>query len=120
MATNYVTKWAKAKATRKNDKHVVAKFLQEEILSHYGCLKELVSDRGTHFVNDVIKKLTKKYKIKHRLTSPYHPRANGQTEKTNEILCKIVTKTVQNSMTDWDSKLLDALWAYRTTYKVST
>ena len=120
MATDYVTKWAKVEATREDDKHVVAKFLKEKILSHYGCPKELVSDRGTHFVNDVIKVLTEKYKIKHRLTSSYHPRANGQIEKTNGILCKIITKTVQNSMTDWDSKLIAALWAYRSTYKVTT
>jgi hypothetical protein len=39
---------------------------------------------------------------------------------TNEILCKIITKTVQGSMTDWDTKLIDALWAYRTAYKVTT
>lgn len=73
-------------------------------MSRFGCPKELVSDRGTHFVNDVIKELTTKFKIKHRLTTPYHPRANGQTEKTNGILCKIITKTIQGSMTDWDSK----------------
>ena len=62
-------------------------------------------------MNNVIKELTNKLKIKNRLTSPYHPRANGQKEKTNGILCKIITKIVQNSMIDWDNKLLDALWA---------
>jgi len=58
--------------------------------------------------------------IKHRKTSPYHPRANGQTEKTNGILCKIITKTVQGSNIDWDARVLDVLWAYRTAYKVTT
>ena len=120
VATDYVTKWAEAEATKTNDKVVVAKFLRENIMSRFGCPKELVSDRGTHFVNDVIEELTTKFKIKHRLTTPYHPRANGQTEKTNGILCKIITKIVQGSMTDWDSKLIDALWAYRTAYKVTT
>ena len=79
---------------------MVAKLLRKKILSSYGCPKELVSDRGTHFVNDVIKELTEKYKIKHRLTSPYHIRANGQTEKTNGILFKISTKTVQITMSN--------------------
>ena len=79
-----------------------------------------MSDKGTHFVNDVIMELTNKYKIKHRLTTPYHPRANGQIAKTNGFLCKIITKTVQGSMSDWDSKLLNALWAYCTAYKVTT
>ena len=120
IATDYATKWAEAEATKTNDKVIVAKFLRENIMARFGCPKELVSDRGTHFVNDVIEELTTKYKIKHRLTTPYHPRANGQTEKTKGILCKIITKTMQGSMTVWDTKLIDALWAHRTTYKVTT
>ena len=120
VATDYATKWAEAEPTKRDDKEIVAKFLKENIFSRFGCPRELVSDRGTHFVNDVIMELTNKYKIKHRLTTPYHPRANGQTEKINGILCKIITKTVQGSMSDWDSKLLNALWAYRTAYKVTT
>jgi hypothetical protein len=56
--------------------------------------------------------------IKHRKSTPSHPRTNGQTEKTNGILCKIITKTVQGSNTDWDQRVFDALWAYRTAYKL--
>lgn len=33
---------------------------------------------------------------------------------------KIITKIVQNSKIDWDSKLLDVLWAYHIAYKVTT
>ena len=61
-----------------------------------------------------------KYLIKHRKSTPYHLQANGQTEKTNGILCKIITKTVQGSNIDWDQRVFDALWAYRTAYKVIT
>lgn len=50
-----VTKWTKAKTTSTDDKHVVAKFLKEKNLTCYGSPKELVSDTGTHFVNDIIK-----------------------------------------------------------------
>ena len=80
----------------------------------------MVSDRGSHFINSTIEALTTKYEIKHHKTTPYHPRANGQTEKTNGILCKIITKTISGAGTDWDSKLFAALWAYRTAYKVTT
>ena len=120
VATEYVTKWAEAIATKTDDAKTVAKFLYEHIITRFGCPKELVSDRGTHFVNDTIQQLTNKYFIKHRTSSPYHPRANGQTEKTNGILCKIITKTVQGSNIDWDSRIYDALWAYRTAFKVTT
>ena len=35
-------------------------------------------------------------------------------------MVNILRKTVQDSKRDWDTKLLAALWAYRTTYKVTT
>jgi hypothetical protein len=120
VATKYVTKWAEALATKTGNAKTVAKFLYENIIIRFGCPKELVSNRGTHFLNSTIKQLTTKYLIKHRKSTPYHLRANGQTEKTNGILCKIITKTVQGSNTDWNARLLDALWAYRCAYKVTT
>jgi transposase InsO family protein len=120
VATKYVTKWAEAIATKIDNADTVAKFLYENIITRFGCPKEIVSDRGTHFINSTIEQLLSKYMIKHRKLTPYHPRANGQTEKTNGILCKIITKTVQGSNTDWDQRVFDALWAYRTAYKVTT
>jgi hypothetical protein len=120
VATDYATKWAEAAATRMDDAKIVAKFLYENIISWFGCPKELISDRGIYFLNSTIEALTNKYLIKHRKTSPYHPRANGQTEKTNGLLCQILTKTISSSATDCDDKLWSALWAYHTTYKVTT
>lgn len=117
VAIHYVTKWGKSKVTQKDDKHLVAKYLK--IRTRYGCPKVLVSDCETRFVNDVIQELTKKYKMKHRLISLYHPRANGSIEKQIEY-CKIISKTVQNSISDWNSNLLDEVWAYRTPCKVTT
>jgi transposase InsO family protein len=97
-----------ALATKIDDAKMVAKFLYENIITKFGCPKELVSDRGIHFINKIIEQLTTKYLIKHRKSTPYHPWANDQTEKTNGILCKIITKTVQGSNTDWDAHTHDA------------
>ena len=44
----------------------------------------------------------------------------AKLKKTNGILYKIITKTILNFMNNWDTKLLDALWAYRIAYKVTT
>jgi transposase InsO family protein len=120
VATDYATKWAEAMACKNNDAKTVIHFLYENIISRFGCPKELISDRGTHFLNEPIAELTNKFLIKHRKISPYHPRANGQTEKINGILCKILTKTIAGSATNWDDKLWGALWAYRIAYKVTT
>ncbi|OAE27364.1 hypothetical protein AXG93_1609s1000 [Marchantia polymorpha subsp. ruderalis] len=82
----------RSRGTRKDDAVTVAKFLFESIITRYGCLLELVSDRGTHFLNKVIEDLTLYFQIKHRKTTPYNPKANGLTEKPNGLLCKILLK----------------------------
>ena len=115
-----MTKWVEAAATKTDNANTVATFLYENIITRFGCPKELVSDRRTHLIYHTIAALTAKYEIKHCKTTPYHPRANGQTEKTNGILCKILTKTISGAGTDWDTKLFVALWAYCTAYKVTT
>ena len=54
VATDYFTKWMEARATRKADARSTAKFLYEQVISRYGCPLELISDRGAHFLNEVI------------------------------------------------------------------
>ena len=120
VCTDYVTKWVEAKALKTDRASDVAKFLYEDIITRFGYPLELVSDRGSHFLNETIQELTDLYKIKHRKSTPYYPRANGQVEVTNRILGTILTKTVADNRRDWDERLFEALWAYRTTFKVTT
>lgn len=120
VATEYLTKWAEAKAVKANDAVHAANFLFEQVITRFGCPKILISDRGTHFLNSVIQSMTKRFDINHRMTTPYHPQTNGNTERVNQTLVNILRKTVQDSKRDWDIKLPAALWAYRTTYKVTT
>ena len=119
VATDY-TKWTEAKALRNNIAAEVAKFLYENIMTRFGCLVELVSDQGTHFLNRVIEELTAKHMIIHKKSSTYHPQCNGQAESTNKILLKTLKKIVEGDKKYWDRKLNSALWAYRTSYKVTT
>ena len=86
----------------------------------FGCPLKLVSDRGTHFLNEVIWNLTARYGIKHRKTTPYNSKANGLTERTNGILGNILTKVVSAHKTDWDEKLHSAVYAYNTPHKITT
>ncbi|OAE29021.1 hypothetical protein AXG93_2171s1000 [Marchantia polymorpha subsp. ruderalis] len=68
----------------------------------------------------MIKDLTFYFQIKHRKTTLYNPKANGLTEKSNGLLCKILLKVTVAYAHDWDTKLSAALWAYRTTKKETT
>ena len=51
------------------------------------------------------------------ITTPYHPQTSGQAETSNKQIKNILQKTVDEMGKGWKDKLLDALWAYRTTYK---
>ena len=120
LATDYATKWVEAIATKKNDAMTAAKFIFEYIIVRFGCPLELVSDRGKHFLNKVIRYITDLYFIRHRKTTPYNPKANGLTERANGLMEKILLKIISAHKTDWDLKLHSALWAYRTAEKITT
>eukprot|EP00253_Pinus_taeda_P018791 PITA_18791 len=120
VCTNYVTKWAEAKALVRATEHTVVNFLFEEIFVRYGVPREIVTDQGTQFTSKLVKDITDKYQIKHRRSTLYHPQANGQVESTNKTLEGIIAKTVAMNRKNWEEKLKDALWAYRITWKDTT
>ena len=86
----------------------------------FGHPLEIVSDRGTHFLNEVVLALTSRYSIKHRKTTPYNPKANGLTERANGIVGSSLNKVVAAHKTDWDRKLFSTVYAYNTTRKTTT
>ena len=51
------------------------------------------------------------------MSTPYHPQTNRQAELANREIKIILTKIVNATRKNWSTKLSDALWAYRTTYK---
>ena len=86
-------------------------------MMRFGHPLEIVSDRRTHFLNDVICDITTKYLINHRKTTPYNPKANELTERANGIIGKVLNKLVAAHKTDWDLKLPSAVHAYNTSEK---
>ena len=83
VAVDYMSKWVEAIATSMNDSRTVIKFLKSNIFSRFGVPRALLSDGGTHFVNQYVEKLLTSYGVKHKVSSPYHPQGNGQAELAN-------------------------------------
>ena len=79
--------------------------------------RAIISDGGAHFKNDLFDHLLSKYGVRHKVTTPYHPQANGLVELANREIKGILAKTIGNTKRDWAFKLNDSLWAYRTAYK---
>jgi hypothetical protein len=102
VATGYCTKWVEPKALQDNTAKSTAKSLYENILSRLGCPIKLVSDQGTHLINEVIATLTSHYAIIHKKSTVYYPQANGLVESTKKTLQNIFRKIVNENRTDWD------------------
>jgi len=78
-----------------------------------------ISDGGSHFIDKTFRAFLKELGAKHNIATPCHPQTSGQTETSNKQIKNILQKMVNEMGKGWKNKLLDALWAYRTAYKIS-
>jgi len=46
------------------------------------------------------------------------PQTSGQVEVSNRQIKQILERTVSRNRKDWENKLIDALWAQRTAFKI--
>ncbi|MGV7343076.1 integrase, partial [Mycobacterium kansasii] len=119
-ATDYFSKWTEAVALRNVKEKDVVDFIRHAIIYRHGIPKKIVTDNDTPFKNRGMEKLCQKFSIRHSFSTPYYPPANGLAEAFNKTIVKIIKKTVTGNKRDWDEKLQEALWAYRTTCRTST
>ena len=68
--------------------------------------------------NHLMKEVCEQFKIAHRHSTPYRPKANGAVKAANKNIKKILRKMVQGSR-QWHEKLPFALMGYRTTVRTS-
>lgn len=58
---DYVTRWAEAKPVKYCTADTTAQFIFENILTRFWLSNILMSDRGTHFLNETIEALTEEF-----------------------------------------------------------
>jgi hypothetical protein len=119
VAMDYFTKWPEARAVPGATAQHAADFIYEDIICRHGCPQIILSDRGTHFRNQLIDKLLEKFQIKHLYSTPYHPKTNGLVERFNRTLVESVSKTFETT-NEWDKHIPSALFAYRTAKQATT
>eukprot|EP00253_Pinus_taeda_P027731 PITA_27731 len=120
MGVDYFTKWAEAMPTYKNDSETTTLFLFNQIISRFSIPREIVTDHGSHFQNQLMFELALKLGFRQEHSSPYYPQANGQVEAVNKTLKTILQRTIDKNRSNWHLMLYLALWAYRTSVKTAT
>ena len=64
----------------------VATLYMRHVFPRYGVPKKIISDRDTRFTSKFAKGLCESLKIHQNISTAYHPRTDGQSERTNQWL----------------------------------
>jgi transposase InsO family protein len=94
------TKFVWIRALRDKQGHTVARALWK-VFANFGFPKIIQSDNGTEFVNQVVDSLKEVSSMDSRLTTPYHPRANGSVERSFRTIMDMVLVLVEGTVRDW-------------------
>jgi len=62
-------------------------FLFEEIFVIFGIPRHIVTNQGAQLTSNIVRDLTEKYKIKHRKSTPYHPKVNVMYKWNQQTKC---------------------------------
>jgi len=118
--TDYFSKWAEVIPLREVKASDVVKFVKHHVIYHFGVPRRIVHDNGPQFVSQAFQRFCNKFRIQSVSSMAYYPTANGLAEAFNKIIEKLLKIFVSKSQRDWDDKLGECLWAYRTTVRTPT
>ena len=122
MEDNF-TKWVEAAPLKTLETQEVCDALVRELVSRFGCMYIIHSDRGAQFTSRLYQSLLEKLGVDRSLTTAYNPKSNGLVEGFNKVL-KTIMKTYvfdhKESVGTWDVMLPIFLMAYRSSVHGST
>ena len=117
--TNYFTKWIEAIPSRQANDSVIIKFLENHILSRFGCPRKIITDNVAAFGSKKMVEFCHKYQITLGHSTSYYPQGNGLEKSSNKSLVNIIKKKLEDNKKSWHTNLVHALWADRLTLKKS-
>jgi hypothetical protein len=97
----------------------LAELYMSRIMCLHGVPKKIVSDRGSQFASKFWEKLHESMDTKLNFSSAYHPRTDGQTERTNQILEDMLRACALKYGKSWDKSLPYAEFSYNNSYQDS-
>ncbi|XP_070017732.1 uncharacterized protein [Nicotiana sylvestris] len=118
VAIDYFTKWVEAVTLKAITKKAVVDFVHSHIICCFGIPKTIITDNAENLNSHLIREVCEQFKITHRNSTPYRPKANGAVEAANKNIKKILRKIIQSSR-QWHEKLSFALLGYHTIVRAS-
>ncbi|KAJ8009501.1 hypothetical protein DPEC_G00089540 [Dallia pectoralis] len=120
VVQDYFSKWVEAYPVPNQQATTVAEKIVSEWVCRYGAPQCLHSDQGTNFESAVFREMCELLGIDKTRTTPFRPQSDGQVERFNATLQKIIATTAERCHWDWDIMTPYAVMAYRATKHSST
>ena len=89
-----------------------ANLLIREVFKRFGLPNKIISDRGPQFAAAAFQEIMKALKIKHSMSTAFHPQTDGQTERLNQELEVYLRIFCANEPHTWNSLLPIAEFAH--------
>lgn len=93
----------------------VAKAIFENFILIYGTTKEIRTDMGTEYKNELFKNLAILLKMQHNTSTAYHSQTIGGCERNHRVLNEFLRMYINETRSDWDMWMKYFAFCYNTT-----
>jgi transposase InsO family protein len=114
------TRWVEIFPIPDQTAETTANVILNEVISRYGCPLDIHSDQGRNYESNIFKELCRMLEIRKTRTSPRHPQCNGQAERFNKTMIRMIRAYIRGEQRNWDLHLGCLAAAYRATSNEST
>ena len=120
VITDHFSRYAQAIPTKNQTARTTARVLFDNFIVHYGFPARIHSDQGQTFESNLISELCAIAGVEKTRTTPYHPMGNGQCERFNQTLLKMLGTMEEYQKSDWKAHVPTLVHAYNATFHKTT
>ena len=117
---DHFSKYVVAYVVKDQTARTTTKTLRIRYFRLFGAPAYLVSDQGKAFMGHVITHLCELYGVQKLRTLPYHAQTNGQVERMNQMIIRMIGKLEEDKKACWSKHLPELLMAYNATCSTVT
>lgn len=120
VATDVFTKYVEIWAVPNQTAEVCASIILNDVIARWGAPLTIHTNQGAAFESRMFGKLCQMLSVKKTRSRARHPQGNGQVERFNRTLLRMVRAYLVDQQDDWDMYLGCLAGAYRATPHRST
>lgn len=110
-----LTKYLIAVPLPNKEARTIAQAMVDHCILVFGPMTSILSDRGTEYVNSIIRELCQLLKIEQLTSTAYHHQTLGTIERNHRVLNEYLRTFVYDNQNNWDSYLKYFTYCYNTT-----